>query len=102
MAGGDDLRQELLSVWEAHRDAGWPKGSGANEGELMTLDTVISGCMVYFLDSQGTLDPQRADILQGCIEDLDLLLPELAEESCEYFSRLRILATLLLDSTKRL
>lgn len=97
----DDLRNDLLAVWETHRDAGWPKGFGSNEGELMTLDTVISGCMVYFLDSSGVLDPQRAGILETCVQDLDQLLPDLSEECSEYVGRLRVLASLLLETTKQ-
>ena len=28
--------------------AGWPTGLGPHEGELMTLDTVIGGCVRYY------------------------------------------------------
>jgi hypothetical protein len=87
---------ELLSLWRAHCDAGWPKTLGPHEGELMTLDTVISGCVTYFLESKKGLDPQRVDILQSCLIDLHGLLPDVAEEAGPYFERLRRLADLLL------
>ncbi|MEK6527133.1 MAG: hypothetical protein AABZ22_09690, partial [Nitrospirota bacterium] len=80
------------------RDAGWPKFTDPNEGELMTLDTVISGCVTYYLESEDGLDPQRVEILESCLADLNGLLPELADEAGQYFERLRTLATLLLET----
>jgi hypothetical protein len=65
---------------------------------LMTLDTVISGCVTYYLDAEGGLDPQRVTMLEGCLADLDDLLPGLTDEPREYFQRLRSLAHLLLDA----
>jgi hypothetical protein len=89
---------EILSLWQIHRDASWPRFSGPNEGELMTLDTVISGCVTYYLDSEGGLDPQRVTMLESCLADLDGLLPGLTGGVAEYFERLRALATLLLST----
>ena len=86
----------IASVWEAHSRAGWPQLSDPNEGQLMTLDTVIGGCAVYYLDSDDGLDPARIAILQDCIADLDNLLDDLRDEPLSYFSRLRLLAELLL------
>lgn len=88
---------ELAMLWERHRDAAWPRGAGQNEGELMTLDTVISGCVTYFLESEEGLDPQRVEIVEGCLADLTALLPELPEHVLPYFERLRALAQLLLE-----
>ncbi len=67
----------------------------------MTLDTVVSGCAVYFFDSEETLDPPRIEMLQTCLADLDDVLPDLSGESIHYFSRLRTLAELLLKTTER-
>ena len=64
----------IASVWQAHSQAGWPQLSDPNEGQLMTLDTVIGGCAVYYLDSAEGLDAARIAILQDCIADLDNLL----------------------------
>lgn len=89
---------DIVSLWQVHRDAGWPKFTDPNEGELMTLDTVISGCITYYLESEDGLDPQRVEILESCLADLNGLLPELADEAGEYFERLRTLATLLLET----
>ena len=100
MTPNESLRQTLVALWEVHRDAGWPKIEDGHEGELMTLDTVISGCMVFFLDSEEGLDPQRVDILEGCLADLDNLLPDMPDEWSGYFERLRTLAGLLVKATK--
>ncbi|MGH7256665.1 MAG: hypothetical protein ACREI3_12920, partial [Nitrospirales bacterium] len=62
--------QEIQDLWRVHRDAGWPPCAGGSEGELMTLDTVISGCVAYFLEQEHGLDPQRVVILEDCLADL--------------------------------
>ena len=64
----------------------------------MTLDTVISGCVVYFLDSPEGLDPQRVSILEDCVADLDNLTGELDEDCGSYFQRLRQLGALLITT----
>ena len=50
-------RNAVLSLWEAHKEERWPQVGSQHEGPLMTLDTVISGCVVYFLDSPEGLMP---------------------------------------------
>jgi hypothetical protein len=92
------MTQTIASVWNLHSQAEWPRLSKLNEGQLMTLDTVIGGCAVYYLDSAEGLDAGRMAILRDCIADLDPLLDELSEESLVYFNRLRLLAELLLAS----
>ncbi|MGH7231667.1 MAG: hypothetical protein ACREJU_09955 [Nitrospiraceae bacterium] len=87
---------DLLCLWHTHREAGWPKVSSPHEGELMTLDTVISGCVTYFLESEEGLDRPRVEILESCLADLNELLPDLSEEDGPYFERLRRLGDLLL------
>ena len=89
---------DLRSVWDQHRAASWPKFSSSDEGELMTLDTVISGCDTYFFEERN-LDAQRLAMLGDCLGNLDALLPGLPDEAGEYFSRLRTLASLLLEAS---
>ncbi len=89
---------DLRSMWVVHKDADWPRFSGPHEGELMTLDTVISGCVVYCLENPVGLDLQRVEMLGSCLADLDAILPELREDSREYFERLRALGGLLVDA----
>jgi hypothetical protein len=65
----------------------------------MTLDTVIAGCVVYFLDGQEGLDEQRRAIVRDCLMDLEALEVEIEEECRPYFHRLRELGTLLLTAS---
>ena len=91
-------RDALLSLWEAHKKAQWPRLERQHEGPLMTLDTVISGYVVYFLDSPEGLDAQRIGIVEDCIADLDTLTDEVEEGYQPYFQRLRQLGALLITT----
>ena len=93
--------EQILSLWERHRDAPWPNVSHPSEGELMTLDTVISGCVQYYLESDVGLDQRRIEMLESCRVDLAALLPELRPDVSGYFSRLCDLAALLLQDPRR-
>ena len=92
---------QLQDLWDRHREAGWPLMTTRREGELMTLDTVVSGCALYFFDSDETLDLPRIEMLQTCLAEIDDLWPELSDESIDYFGRLRMIAELLVKTTKR-
>jgi hypothetical protein len=63
----------------------------------MTLDTVISGCVVYYLESSDGLDDQRLAIVKDCLRDLDDLTTELEADCQPYFLRLRELGEMLLQ-----
>jgi len=79
-------RNAVLSLWEAHKEERWPQVGSQHEGPLMTLDTVISGCVVYFLDSPEGLDAQRLGIVE-------------LDEGCRpYFQRLRHLGIFLINT----
>jgi hypothetical protein len=88
--------RDLTGLWDIHQAAEWPIGIGSREGELMTLDTVVSGCAAYFFEERE-LDPQRVAILEDCLSDLEAVLPELREEPLDYFERVRQLGALLLE-----
>lgn len=88
----------IASLWDTHRGEGWPAVTTPNQGQLMTLDTVISGCVVFFLDCPDGLDPQRIAIIRDCLADLDDLLDELDAECKPYFVRLRDLGALLIEA----
>ena len=91
-------RDAVLSLWETHKETRWPQMGSQHEGPLMTLDTVISGCVVYFLDSPEGLDTQRIGIVEDCVADLDNLTDELDEDCQSYFERLRQLGALLITA----
>ena len=90
-------RQTIVSLWEAHKEQRWPRLASHQEGPLMTLDTVISGCVVYYLDTPEGLDKQRRTIVEECLADLETLAEDLDEEPRTYFQRLRHLGSLLLE-----
>ena len=89
-------RETVGRLWEAHKQEDWPRVAPLLEGPLMTLDTVISGCVVYFLDSREGLDDQRRAILGDCLADLEAIEQELGDECLSYFQRLHELGALLL------
>ena len=94
MTDGD--REKLGENWQVHQSSDWPDGLGINEGQLMTLDTVIGGCLTYYFDEHH-LDEPRIDILRDCLADLESIVPDLSESTSEYFRRLRFLGVTLLQ-----
>jgi hypothetical protein len=93
--------QTVGRLWEIHKQEGWPQVAAQLEGPLMTLDTVISGCVVYFLDTPEGLDDQRRAILGDCLADLETIQQELEDESLSYFQRLHELGALLLLTPRK-
>lgn len=90
---------DISSMWNIHRDADWPIFESPHVGELMTIDTVLSGAVVYFLDHPEGLDLKRVQIVEGCLAELNDLLDELSDESLEYFERLKALGALILSTS---
>ena len=70
----DTDREKFDEVWVVHQSADWPVGLGSDEGQLMTLDTVIGGCVTYYCDQQN-LDEQRVGILRDCLAELETVVP---------------------------
>jgi hypothetical protein len=89
-------RSTIATAWEQHCANSWPQFSSPHQGQLMTIDTVISGCVVYYLDSSDGLDDQRVAIVKDCLCDLDELTEALDTEPKAYFSRLHQLGVMLL------
>ena len=94
-------RETVGRLWEAHKLEDWPRLATQLEGPLMTLDTVISGCVVYFLDSEDGLDDQRRAIIGDCLADLESLEQDLEDDCRGYFQRLHELGSLLLISRSK-
>ncbi|MGQ0665986.1 MAG: hypothetical protein ACT4O4_03040 [Nitrospiraceae bacterium] len=94
-------RSMIAAAWKQHCENGWPQFSSPNQGQLMTLDTVISGCVVFYLDSPEGLDHQRVAIVEDCVGDLGDLTEELDTDSQEYFLRLRRLGEMLLATVSK-
>ena len=91
---------DLTTLWELHRDTDWPRFASPYQGELMTLDTVISGCVTFHLESPDGLDPQRRVILDNCLQELTSILPEIPDDARPYFGRLQTLAWTLRDAQR--
>ncbi|WNM61046.1 hypothetical protein [Candidatus Nitrospira neomarina] len=89
-------REKLCETWQVHQSTDWPDGLGSHEGQLMTLDTVIGGCLTYYFEEHH-LDEPRIEILRDCLADLEIIVPELSESTRDYFSRLRFLGMTLLQ-----
>lgn len=83
-------------AWKVHQAADWPGDLGSDEGQLMTLDTVIVGCLMYFFEEQE-LDAQRVEILRECLAELDGVAQDLPETAIAYFCRLQFMGTTLLQ-----
>ncbi|MEK6549933.1 MAG: hypothetical protein AABZ51_07550 [Nitrospirota bacterium] len=95
------MSDDILTLWRAHRQAELPDVSRESKGELLILDEVIGGCVAFYLSAGGALDPPRVAILEDCRADLDRLMPALEEAAAAYFSRLGMLAGLLLATSKK-
>jgi hypothetical protein len=90
-------RAQFEEVWQVHQGADWPSDLGSHEGPLMTLDTVIGGCVTYFFEEEH-LDEQRVEILRDCLAELEGVVEDVSKPSSpEYFHRLQYLGTTLLQ-----
>jgi hypothetical protein len=90
------MAEDIRVLWRDHQGAPLPEVAIPNKGELWVLDEVISGCISSYLETGPVLDEQRLSILKDCRNDLNRLLPELDGAAATYFSRLEILADLIL------
>jgi hypothetical protein len=95
------MTDDILALWRAHQQAELPAVPRDCMGELWVLDEVIGGCVAFYLDAGGTLDPPRVAILEDCRSDLARLMPDLEEAAVSYFSRLGMLAGLLIETSKK-
>ncbi|MEU7068162.1 hypothetical protein [Streptomyces sp. NPDC046161] len=99
--------QNAGRLWHEHLHTPFPaslRGVEFGDTDMVLLDTETAGCVITWLDNGGVLDPERTRILQGCIENLDRVIPQITElAGAQYYERLRQLALLVsraLSSTK--
>jgi hypothetical protein len=95
------MSDEILTLWRAHRQAELPDVPRESKGELWVLDEVIGGCVSFYLNGGGTLDQPRVAVLEDCRADLERLMPDLEGAAASYFSRLGMLAGLLIETLKK-
>ncbi len=94
MREGMNIRQS----WEAWTRRPFPGGIRGLEIEgvdLTLLDTLASGCIKTYVDA-GYLDPERVDVLQGCMNDLDRTVSRLTGDASEYLVELQRLGRAVL------
>src|SRR2546425_10639562 len=92
------MKDDILALWHAHRQAPLPDVPRESMGELWVLDEVIGGCVNFYMQAGGALDAPGKAILEACREDFARLLPDLEETAASYFSRLEALAGLLIQA----
>jgi len=95
------MKDDILSLWHAHRQAALPDVPRESMGELWVLDEVIGGCVDFYLQAGGALDAPRKAVLEYCRADLVRLLPDMEETAASYFSRLETLAGLLIQASEQ-
>src|SRR5256885_17156595 len=85
------MKDDILSLWHAHRQAALPDVPRESMGELWVLDEVIGGCVNFYLQAGGALDAPGKAILGACRGGLERVLPDLEEKAAAHFCRLEAL-----------
>jgi len=83
-------RAEIESAWNAHYFRGFPRECAGREVDgvcLTSCDTFLAGCISYFVEN-GTLDPERTNVVAKVCADLRRVMPRLSGDAREYFSEL--------------
>ena len=95
------MKDDIVLLWHAHRQAALPDVPRESMGELWVLDEIVGGCVNFYLQAGGALDAPRKAVLEGCRADLARLLPDLEATAASYFSRLETLAGLLIHASEQ-
>ena len=74
------------------------RGEDVEGIDFVLLDADIAGCVSTFLGNRGRLDLWRTAVLGLRYRDVRYVLPQLDEEGRVYFSRLEVLAKLVLQA----
>ncbi|MFI6317219.1 S1 RNA-binding domain-containing protein [Nonomuraea sp. NPDC050556] len=95
----------VTALWADHVHEPFPddlRWINVPSGESVpALDSYIAGCIITYIARQGTLDPQRQQILTGCAEDLAALVPSLEGTAAAYVGRLIKMADLARAETRQ-
>src|SRR4026208_1721712 len=90
----------IEQLWREHKLAAFPqhyRGKDLNGVDLVMLDADVAGCVDTFV-SRGNLNLFQTAILGLCYRNLTYLIPVLSEEGRTYYSRLELLAELVLKA----
>jgi len=90
----------VMSLWADHMNQPFPdelRWIDAPSGESVpALDAYLAGCVTAYIAGQGTLDPQRRQILTDCAGDLAAVLPSLERQPAAYVARLIEIVNLII------
>lgn len=92
-------------LWEAHRSEPFPEMPAGAEGDLVSLEATIAGCISSYLNRGGEAGPGRSDVLLTCLaasrkELENLEFPRTGYHlAFRYFRRLHKIAELVLNDT---
>jgi len=92
--------RSIEQLWREHKLAAFPQGYGGkdvNGVDLVMLDADVAGCVDTFC-SGGNLNLYQTAMLGLCYRNLTYLIPMLSEEGRTYYSRLELLAELVLKA----
>ncbi|MBW6433472.1 hypothetical protein KZ829_06910 [Actinoplanes hulinensis] len=90
----------VIELWKTHREAAFPsrlRGEDVVGVEMVMLDSDVAGCIMIWLNNDGDIDDRRWNILAACEQDLNRVIPELADYEASYYQRLLDMAVLVLD-----
>jgi hypothetical protein len=89
----------VAQPWEAHIQAPFParlRGAEIVGLNIVVLDADTAGCVKTWLDNNGRLDAWRRDVIASCLDELNRVMPRLADQDeAAYYNRLRELTMLL-------
>lgn len=97
-AGPSDRVREAARLRQEHHDADFPadlRGAELEGIDMVLLDAETALCVQAWIDNDGALDRKLEHILRACVEDLDVVVPKITDQSGRaYYERLRRLALL--------
>lgn len=95
------IPSEILTLWQQHSSASFPKGDKEVEGVNLTLlDAEIVGCIHMYIHNNGRLDYQRMLDLRNRLIDLNTIILFLDKDELDYFTQLKGLAELILEGVE--
>lgn len=95
---------EIEQLWQESLRYAFPRevnGATINGVDLTEVDSFSAGCISSFIDSKGTLDQNRVNILKSCISDLEKIILTLEGEAKRYFEKRLRLGKLVISAVEK-
>jgi hypothetical protein len=94
----EEMCQRLEALHQKHQAAPFPRHllEPDREGDLYIINSIISSCVSTFLKDDRMLDLHRTAQLGICYHATAKRLPDLPEEAILYYSRLEMMANIVL------